>query len=102
MKRELRNAFRRLRWLIVLGGFAGAMGCATVDVKRSAKACADVTAEATARDIAPKVAEAIACAVSTDAGAEACAKMSLLELEQTTSAAAFTCALAKIHDQTIP
>ena len=83
------------------------LGCATTDVKQAAKACGDVAVNAAAAEIAPAVAEAIGCMSSKgpDGGApdpKACVEKSLGDMAKTVAPDVYACALAKIHDQTIP
>lgn len=97
---------RALSWLC-LAGFVGGLlllgSCAhTGDVKQAAQACADQAVDAAAKQVVPEVAKAIACMETTDAGAQNCAKTGLEDLLKTVAPEVFQCALAKIHDQTIP
>jgi hypothetical protein len=96
------SVFRTALFVAFMGGMLLLGSCAHVDVPQAAQVCATDAVKKTAKEAVPAVLEAIKCETTTDAGTEQCAKNALESIIGVAGPEVFGCALALIHDQTIP
>ncbi len=96
------SLFRTVLLVSALGGLLLLGSCAHIDTPQAAQVCATQAVKDAAKEAVPAVLEAIKCETTTDAGTEQCAKNALESIIGVAGPEVFGCALAMIHDQTIP